>query len=49
MALYKFEKFKAEKEESSPDMTIIVPKSIKVLKTIKTAEIVADGAIFTKV
>lgn len=48
MALYKFEKFKAEKEENSPDMTIIVPKSNKVLKSIKTAEIVAEGAIFTK-
>ena len=48
MALYKFEKFKAEKEENSPDMTIIVSKSNKVLQSIKTAEIVADGAIFTK-
>ncbi|MHA7733293.1 leucyl aminopeptidase [Nitrosopumilus sp. S6] len=48
MALYKFEKFKAEKEENSPDMIIIVPKSNKVLQAIKIAEIVADGAIFTK-
>ncbi|RMW33103.1 MAG: aminopeptidase, partial [Nitrosopumilus sp.] len=48
MALYKFEKFKAEKEENSPDMTIIVSKSNKVLQSIKTAEVVADGAIFTK-
>ncbi len=48
MALYKFEKFKAEKEENSPDMTIIVPKSSKVVRAIKTSEIVADGAIFTK-
>ncbi|RMW39551.1 MAG: leucyl aminopeptidase [Nitrosopumilus sp.] len=48
MALYKFEKFKAEKEENSPDMTIIVSKSNKVVQSIKTADIVAEGAIFTK-
>ncbi len=48
MALYKFEKFKAEKEENSPDLTIIVSKSNNVLQSIKTAEVVADGAIFTK-
>ena len=48
MALYKFDKFKAEKVESSPDLTIIVSKSNKIKNAIKTAEIVADGAIFTK-
>lgn len=48
MALYKFEKFKAEKEENSPDMTIIVSKSNKVVQSIKTADVVAEGAIFTK-
>jgi len=48
MALYKFDKFKAEKAENSPDLTIIVSKSKKVSQTIKTAQIVADGAIFTK-
>ena len=48
MGLYKFEKFKAEKEENSPDLTIIVSKSNNVLQSIKTAEVVADGAIFTK-
>ncbi|KER07078.1 putative cytosol aminopeptidase protein [Marine Group I thaumarchaeote SCGC AAA799-E16] len=48
MALYKFERFKSEKEEKSPDMTIVVPKSNKILRAIKTAEIVAEGAIFTK-
>lgn len=48
MALYKFEKFKAEKEENSPDMTIIVSESEKILQVIKTAEVVAEGAIFTK-
>ena len=48
MSLYKFDKFKAEKAENSPDLTIIVSKSKKISQAIKTAEIVADGAIFTK-
>ncbi len=48
MSLYKFDKFKAEKAEKSPDLTIIVSKSSKILHTIKTAEIVSEGAIFTK-
>lgn len=48
MALYKFDEFKAEKTEPSPDLTIIVSKSTKISKTIKTSEIVADGVIFTK-
>jgi len=48
MALYKFDKFKTEKTNNSPDLTIIVSKSNKVSQTIKTAIIVADGAIFTK-
>ena len=48
MALYKFDKFKAEKIESSPNLTIIVSKSTKISKAIKTSEIVANGAIFTK-
>ena len=48
MSLYKFDKFKSEKAEKSPDMTIIVLKSSKISKAIKIAEAVADGAIFTK-
>ncbi len=48
MSLYKFDKFKAEKNENSPDLTIIVSKSNKITQAIKTSEIVADGAIFTK-
>ena len=48
MGLYKFEKFKTEKSETSPNLTIIVSKSNKITRAIKTAEIVADGAIFTK-
>ncbi|HEY5736523.1 MAG TPA: leucyl aminopeptidase [Nitrosopumilus sp.] len=48
MALYKFDKFKSEKTESDPNLTIIVSKSTDISKTIKTSEIVANGAIFTK-
>ncbi len=48
MALYKFDKFKVEKADNSPDLTIIVSKSNKVSQAIKTAIIIADGAIFTK-
>ncbi|MCH8914596.1 MAG: leucyl aminopeptidase [Thaumarchaeota archaeon] len=48
MALYKFDEFKADKADNSPDLTIIVSKSNKVSQAIKTAVIVADGAIFTK-
>ncbi|MDH3657972.1 MAG: leucyl aminopeptidase [Nitrosopumilus sp.] len=48
MSLYKFDKFKEEKAGSSPDLTIIVPKSNKISQAIKTAETVAEGVIFTK-
>ena len=48
MGLYKFDKFKAEKADNSPDLTIIVSKSNKISQAIKTAIVVADGAIFTK-
>jgi leucyl aminopeptidase len=48
MALYKFEKFKSKKEDISPDLSIFVPKSNKISKSIKNSEIVSDGVIFTK-
>jgi len=48
MGLYKFDNFKSEKSENSPDLTIIVSKSNKITKAIKSAEIIANGAIFTK-
>jgi len=48
MGLYKFDNFKSEKSESSPDLTIIVSKSDKISKVIKNAEIIADSTIFTK-
>ena len=48
MALYKFDRFKAEKETMLPNLTIVSSKSTKVSKAVKSAEIIADGAIFTK-
>lgn len=48
MALYKFEKFKTEKIEDSPNLTIIVSKSNKISKAVKTSEIIANSTIFTK-
>jgi len=48
MSLYKFDKFKIQKEVKSPDLTIIVSKSKKILQHVKISEIVAEGAIFTK-
>ena len=48
MSLYKFEKFKSEKDNSAPDLSIISSKVNKISKAVKTAEIVSDGSIFTK-
>ena len=48
MSLYEFDKFKTEKTNSSPDLTIIVPKSNKITQAIKTSEIIAEGTVFTK-
>ena len=48
MALYKFDKFKAEKIINSPNLTVIVPNTNKISKAVRIAEIVSEGAIFTK-
>lgn len=48
LSLYKFEKYKSEKDNSIPDLFIISPKSEKIINAMKTAETVSDGAIFTK-
>jgi leucyl aminopeptidase len=48
MSLYKFDNFKSEKAEKSPDLTIIVSKSNKISNIIKEAEIIANSVIFTK-
>lgn len=47
MALYKFEEFKTEKIERSPDLRVIT-QAKDAPKMARTAEIIADGAIFTK-
>jgi leucyl aminopeptidase len=48
MSLYKFDKYKSKKENSIPDLSILISKSEKILKAIRIAEIVADGAVYTK-
>ena len=48
LSLYKFEKFKSEKEKNEPNLSIIVPKSNKITKVIKISEIISEGSIFTK-
>jgi leucyl aminopeptidase len=48
LSLYAFDKFKANKEKRSPDLTILASKSAKIQNAIKSAEIVSDGVIFTK-
>lgn len=48
LSLYKFEKYKSEKNNNVPDLFIISSKSEKISNTVKTAEIIADGSIFTK-
>ncbi|HSA75973.1 MAG TPA: leucyl aminopeptidase, partial [Nitrosarchaeum sp.] len=48
MSLYKFEKYKSKKENSDPNLTILISKSGKISNSIKTAEIISDGVIYTK-
>ncbi|MEK6866162.1 MAG: M17 family peptidase N-terminal domain-containing protein, partial [Thermoproteota archaeon] len=48
MSLYKFEKYKSKKENNITDLTILVSKSEKISKAVKIADIVSDGAIYTK-
>ena len=48
MSLYKFEKYKTEKDNSIPDLSIISSKPNKITKAVKTAEIISEGSIFTK-
>ena len=48
LSLYSFDKFKNKKAKKSPDLSLLISKSDKASKAIKEAQIVADGAIFTK-
>lgn len=48
LSLYKFEKYKSEKNNKIPDLFIISSKSEKINSALRTAEIIAEGSIFTK-
>lgn len=48
MSLYKFEKYKSKKENADTNLTILISKSEKISNSIKTAEIISDGVIYTK-
>jgi len=48
MSLYKFEKYKSKKENTIPDLTILVSKLDKISKIIKIADIISDGVLYTK-
>ncbi len=48
LSLYSFDKFKKKKAKRSPDLTLLVSKKDETSKAIKEAEIIVDGAIFTK-
>jgi leucyl aminopeptidase len=48
ISLYKFDKFKAEKSDKSPDLTIIISKSNEGSKAIKIAETISEGVMFAK-
>ncbi len=51
MSLYKFDKFKAEKEDAAlANLTIVSPRSAGVSskEAVKSSEIIADGAVFAK-
>jgi leucyl aminopeptidase len=48
LSLYSFDKFKNKKAKKSPDLSLLISKSDKAVKAIREAQIVADGAIFTK-
>ena len=48
LSLYKFEKYKSTKENSIPNLTILVSNSDKISKAIRNSEIISDGVIFTK-
>ena len=48
LALYSFDKFKKEKSERSPDLSILVSNSQNAQKVILQAQIVAEGTLFAR-
>ena len=48
LSLYKFEKYKSEKNNNIPNLFIITSKSGKINSIVKAAEVIADSVNFTK-
>jgi len=48
LSLYSFDKFKKEKSEKSPDLSILVSNSQNAQKVISQAQIVAEGTLFAR-
>ena len=48
MSLYKFEKYKSKKENTIPNLTILISKSEKISNAIKNAVVISEGVIYTK-
>ena len=48
MSLYKFEKYKSKKENTIPNLTILISKSENISNAIKNAVVVSEGVIYTK-
>src|SRR3970282_1319923 len=48
LSLYSFDKFKKEKSEKSPDLSILVSNSQNAQKVISQAQIVGEGTLFAR-
>lgn len=48
LSLYSFDKFKKEKKEKSPDLSILVSNSQNAQKIISQAQIIAEGTVFAR-
>ena len=48
LSLYSFDKFKKEKSEKSPDLSILVSNSQNAQKVISQTQIVAEGTLFAR-
>ncbi len=48
LSLYSFDEFKKAKAKKSPNLTILISKSPKIIKVVQSASKISDGVIFTK-
>ncbi|MEX2060952.1 MAG: leucyl aminopeptidase, partial [Nitrosopumilaceae archaeon] len=48
LSLYSFDRFKKEKSEKSPDLSILVSNSRNAQKVISQAQIIAEGTLFAR-